>query len=702
MPDKKSLSTKAANLWWQAGSTALVAPGEALGWLKRMDRRSLAWATLALAAVLLLCVNLVSSLMFRNTRVDLTSDRLFTIADGTKRVLAKIDEPINVRVYYSRRLGEVAPVFGKYFERVKALLEQYRDISGGKVQVTFIEPEPFSDAEDRAVAAGLKGVRLNQDGETGYFGLVASNTTDNDQTVEFFALDRERFVEYDLTKLINGLANPKKKVVGLVTGLPLEGGMNPMNPMMRQPQQPWAIMEQIREFFEVRTIEQTAKALPSDLDVLMVVQPTLLQPELAYAIDQYALGGGRVLFFVDPHTETSPSGHPSMPLPMSKEVPKLLKAWGLSYDDQKIAGDKSLARRVQFGNRSTGGPIVTEYLGWINIDKAQINEKDPLAAGIEKLQLASAGALVKVDGATTIVTPVIQTTANAGLIDAERIRFQPNPITILNTFKPGTNPLMLAARVGGEARTAFPEGRPKPEEKKDEKEEKPGDADKKADGEKAPDAAAKPDEAKAAEAKAAEAKTDAKPHVASGRVSIVVVADADMMHDQFWVEMRDFLGQQVAIPQSHNAAFVINALENLSGGEALADLRGRGISERPFQTVLDIRRESEQRFRQKEESLVAKLKTLQEQLAKLETRGGEGGGPATVLLSDKDKQAVENFRSEMVQVRGELRAVKAALRRDIDQLDRWLKIANIAAVPLLVGIGGLLFGLMQRRRRQTG
>jgi ABC-type uncharacterized transport system involved in gliding motility auxiliary subunit len=175
-----------------------------------------------------------------------------------------------------------------------------------------------------------------------------------------------------------------------------------------------------------------------------------------------------------------------------------------------------------------------------------------------------------------------------------------------------------------------------------------------------------------------------------------------MMHDQFWVEMRDFLGQQVAIPQSHNAAFVINALENLSGGEALADLRGRGISERPFQTVLDIRRESEQRFRQKEESLVAKLKTLQEQLAKLETRGGEGGGPATVLLSDKDKQAVENFRSEMVQVRGELRAVKAALRRDIDQLDRWLKIANIAAVPLLVGIGGLLFGLMQRRRRQTG
>ena len=795
MPANKSFPDKAAKLWWQVGSAALLAPGEAVRAVARMDRRALGWATLALAAILLLCVNLISSLLLRNARIDLTADKLFTIAEGTKRVLAKVDEPISVRVYYSRRLGEVAPVFGKYFERVKALLEQYRDISRGKVQVTFIEPEPFSDAEDRAVAAGLKGVRLNQDGETGYFGLVASNTTDNDQVIEFFALDRERFVEYDLTKLINGLANPKKKVVGLVTGLPLDGGANPMNPMMRQPQQPWLIMEQIREFFEVKTIEQTAKALPADLDVLMVVQPTLLQPDLAYAIDQYALAGGRILFFVDPHTETSPSGHPSMPLPMSKEVARLLKAWGLSYDEQKIAGDRSLARRVQFGGRSTGGAIVTEYLGWINIDKAQINEKDPLAAGIEKLQLATAGALVKVDGATTIITPVIETTPRAGLIDVERVRFQPNPITILNTFRPGNNPLTLAARVGGEAKSAFPDGRPKPEvkpeEKKDAKageagpaapasekkaddakpaeakpaeakpgEAKPGDAaagdgktggdgkaadakaepkageskgaeatkgaEPKAGDTKAGDTAgakgaepkagepkaadtkaadAKPADAKAAAPKAGEAKPEAKeekPHIASGRVNIVVVADADMLHDSFWVEVRDFLGQQVAIPQSHNAAFVVNALENLSGGEALAGLRGRGISERPFEKVVEIRRDSEQRFRLKEEALVAKLKDLQEKLAKLETKGGEGGGPVTVLLNDKEKQAVETFKGEMLQVRGELRAVKAALRRDIDQLDRWLKIVNIAAVPLLIGLGGLVFGIVQRRRRLVG
>ena len=681
----KSLSDRLTDAFWRVGSWFLLGPGEVVQRVANADRRSLAWGALALAGVLMLSVNLLSSLLLNNSRIDLTSDKLFTIADGTKRVLAKIDEPVSVRVYYSRRLGEVAPVFGKYFERVKSMLEQYRDLSRGKVQVTFVEPEPFSDAEDRAVAAGLKGVRLNQDGETGYFGLVASNTTDNDAVVEFFALDRERFLEYDLTKLINGLANPSKKVVGLISGISMEGGQNPMQPM-RQPQPPWMIMEQIREFFEIRSIDQTAKSLPADLDVLMVAQPTLLSPEAAYAIDQYALSGGRVLLFVDPNSETSPMGPPQMPFPMSKEVGKLLASWGLAYDESKIAGDRSLARRVQFGGRATGGATVTEYLAWLQLDKDQINEKDPIAAGIERLQLASAGALTKLEGATTIVQPIVQTTPRAGLIDTERVRFQPNPIAISNAFQPGNNPLMLAARVGGEAKSAYPEGRPKPEAKPEDKDDKKDD---------------KKEEAEKTTAPAKEEpKADGKPHVASGRVNVIVVSDADMLHDQFWVEVRDFLGQQIAVPQSHNAAFVLNALENLSGGEALAGLRGRGISERPFEKVVELRRDSELKFRQKEEMLAARLKELQEKLAKIETKGGDGSGPVSVMLTEKDRQAVESFRSEMLTVRGELRSVKAALRRDIDQLDRWLKITNIAAVPLLIGIGGLAVGLMQRRRRQ--
>jgi ABC-type uncharacterized transport system involved in gliding motility auxiliary subunit len=454
------------------------------------------------------------------------------------------------------------------------------------------------------------------------------------------------------------------------------------------------IMEQIRDFFEVRPLEANVKDIPKDIDVLLLVQPTVLTKDAAYAIDQYALGGGRILAFVDPVAETDQSGHPGMgPLPVSSDLRNIMKQWGLGLDITKIVGDPSLARRVQFGGGPGGQPVVTDYLVWLQIDKAQINDKDPLAASIRRLNLATAGALTKVEGATTIVQPLIETTARSGLIDADMVRTQPDPLAILRSFKSGGKPLMLAARIGGEARTAYPDGRPKDTPGKDAADGKDANP---ADGGKAGDAAKAGDAKSAEPAKAADAKPD-KSHVAAGRVNLVVVADADMLADHFWVEVRDFLGQRMAVPQSDNAGFLVNALENLSGGEALADLRGRGVVERPFDRVTAIRREAEQRFRQKEEGLVAKLQDLQQKLARVETRGADGAPAQSVILSDAEKAEIEKFRSEMVTVRSELRDVKAALRRDIDRLDGWLKFFNIAAVPLIIGLGGLGFGLMRRR-----
>lgn len=666
---------------------ALLAPGEAVQWASGLSRSTLAWGSLALGAMLLLSLNLAASLSVRNVKADLTEDRLYTISEGTKKVLSRLQEPVSVRVYYSRRLGEVAPMFARHFDRLKGLLDQYSDLSDGKLQVTYLDPEPFSDAEDRAAAAGLKGQRLNQDGETGYFGLVASNLTDNDAVVPFFSPDRERFLEYDLTKLVNGLANPKKKVIGLLSGVQIDGGMDPMNPRA-QPQQPWMIMEQIRDFFEVRTLQANVKEIPKDIDVLMLVQPTVLTKDAAYAIDQYALGGGRILAFVDPVTDSAQSGPMGMGgLPVSADLRNIMKQWGLAVETDKVVGDPSIARRVQFGGGPGGQPVVTDYLAWLQIEKDQINDKDPLAASIRRLNLATAGAMTKVEGATTIIQPLIETTPRSGLIDAEKVKFQPDPLAILRGFKSGGKPLMLAARIGGEARTAYPEGRPKDEEKKDET--------KSPDKTDASNEPGKPADQKAGAGKAAKSETD-KAHIVAGRVNVVVVADADMLADHFWVEVRDFLGQRMAIPQADNAGFVVNALENLSGGEALAGLRGRGVVERPFDRVAAIRRDAEQRFRQKEEGLVAKLQDLQQKLAKVETKGSDGA-QQQVILSDAEKAEIEKFRGEMLTVRRELRDVKSALRRDIDRLGGWLKFFNIAAVPLLIGLGGLGLGMMRRR-----
>ena len=577
------------------------------------------------------------------------------------------------------------------------MLQQYRDISGGRIELAIFDPEPFLDAEDRAVAAGLRGLRLNPEGEVGYFGLVGSNSTDTEATIPFFNIDRETFLEYDLTKLIYTLANPKKRVVGLITSLPLDGGMGGMNPMsmMGGPRQqpPQMVMEQIRDFFDVKTLAQDVKEIPADIDVLMVAQPDKLTPEAAYAIDQYVLGGGKILALVDPVSELGARPGPMGMMgasPPSPEFLKLLKSWGLDFDPTKAVGDIATARRVQFGGG--GRPIVTEYVGWLGLDRRSMDEKDVLSGGIEKLNLASPGFLTKVEGATTQVAPILQTSPQAMQIAAEKFTAAPDPVGLLRAYKPEGKALMLAARVSGTANSAYPDGVPKPA---DDIAKAVGDKPKADD--QAPQS--KPEPAK--DAKAKEEKPEgaaAKPHKASGRINAIVIADTDMLADQFWVDVRDFLGQQVAIPNAGNAAFIVNALDNLSGSDALIALRGRGADDRPFKLVNELRRDAEQRYREKEQALTAKLKEVQDQLAKLESAGG--GDPNNVILSESDRQTIEKFRGDMLSVRRELREVKRALREDIDSLDGWLKFTNIALVPLLIGVGGI--GWAATRRRRTG
>ena len=646
-------------------------------YLGGMTRRRMAWTGLSLGAVILLSANLIASLGLKNVKTDLTEDRLFTISDGTREILRSIDEPITTRLYFSRRLAEIAPEQSRYFQRVKALFEQYRDLSGGKLQLAVLDPEPFSDAEDRAVAAGLRGVRLNTEGEVGYFGLVATNSTDATEVVPFFAPDRETFLEYDVTKLIYNLANPKKRVVGLMSGLPLDGGETE-TPMGKRPQKPWMIMSQIRELFEVRDVAQTVSSIPSGIDVLMVVQPTSLTEEAAFAIDQYALNGGKVLVFIDPVTETNQFAMLKAPGEGRRRLAKVLENWGVKFDSTKVAADIRHARRVQFGREQDS---VTEFVAWLGLDQRNINKDDVLAAGIEVLNVASSGFLEKADGATTSVQPFLKTSADAAVIGAEKMGMGADPLGLLRGYTPGGKELTLAARLSGEAKTAFPNGKPAAEpEKKD--------------GEGAD--TAKKDETKPEAPASPDAKTDPN-FVKTGSINAIVVADADMLADQFWVSRQEMFGQEAVMPTAHNSALVLSALENLSGSNALIALRGRGVNERPFTWVEDLRRNAERQYREKEQALEARLKSAQDELAKLQSSGTSG-----VVMSQKERNAMEQFRSVMLETRRELREVKRALRSDIDSLDGWLKFANIALVPLLIGFGGLGYTVLRGAGRRKG
>jgi ABC-type uncharacterized transport system involved in gliding motility auxiliary subunit len=628
-----------------------------------LSRGTLAWGALALAAVILLSVNLISSISLRGVQGDMTEDKLFTISNGTREILRGIEEPIKVQVYFSKGIGEASPTYARYFERVKSLLDSFRDISGGKLQVSYLDPEPFSPEEDRAVAAGLRKVTYSGEGDAGYFGLTAVNSTDNQQTIEFFYPNRETFLEYDITKLIHSLANPKKTVVGVITDLPLDGQEDPRTGQ-RSP--PWLIMQQMRDLFDVRMLKQDVKSIPSDIDVLLIAQPRGMTPQAAYAIDQYVLGGGRALVLADPVSEVTQFQSLGRSKKGMDELTTLLKSWGLKFDRTKVAADIAHAQRVRFG---ATGDTVTDYVAWLGLDDSSMVKSDVLSAGIDTLNLASAGFLEPIKGATTKVTPIIRTSDQAMKVDLIDVGVRANPLQLLRDYKPGGTPLILAARVSGEAKTAFPDGPPK--------------ASKTA-------GAVKPD---AAEATAdTGAKKDQKP-LTSGNINAIVIADSDLMADRFWVERQQLMGQEIAVPTAQNAALIIGAIENLSGSDALIALRGRGVAERPFTLVEKLQRDAERKFREKEQTLTQKLTELQGKLAKLES-----SDKGQVILSDEEQKAATDFRAQMLKTRRDLRDVKLALHRDIDRLDGWLKFANIALIPLAIGIGGVGWSVWRTRK----
>lgn len=627
-------------------------------WLETMGRTKLAVAGLALSAVLFFAVNVFSNAAFQAARLDLTEGKLFTLSGGTMKVLGDIGEPITLRLYYSGLLGERSPQHATYFERIRELLKRYRDISGGKIQLEVLNPEPFSDSEDQAVAAGLQGIPLNNSGDLGYFGLTGSNSTDDRAAIPFFTPERETFLEYDLTRIVYTLADPARKVIGVMSSLPINGGAT-QPPFNQAPR--WAVIDQISDFFTVRMLPMEVREIPADIDILMLVHPKGMDDFALYAIDQFVLGGGRALVFVDANAEVDvPAGGRMRSLPVS-DFNKILGAWGLKLAADKVAGDLDAARRVNV--RAGGKMAVVDYVVWLSLNKKNFDAGDAVTADISSLNFAGAGILEPTGTEAVTVRPLIFTGPRAMAIDAAKVIYRPDAVALFRDFKAGDKPLMLAARVNGTVKTAFPDGPPK---------EKDG----------------------------ARAKGIPPEHLAQSAtpVNLIVVADVDMLHERFWAEIRELLGQRLFVPFANNADFVVSALDNLGGSDDLIGLRGRANAVRPFTMVQDIRQAAERRFRTKERALQTQLETVRAKLESLQRR--RGGGSELVLSAD-DKAAIEDSRNEMIKIRKGLRDVQAALRKDIDRLEGLLKFLNIGLVPLLLGFGAVVAAIAGRLRRKA-
>ena len=611
----------------------------------RINRTLLAALGVALAVVCFFALNVWGTLQLRGMRLDLTQNRQYTLAPATEKILSTMDEPITLRLYISSSIRDANPFLWSYGQRVHDVLKAYAQQSRGRITLEFVDPEPFSVAEDRAVGFGLQPVSLENGGSSGYIGLAGTNSTDNSDVIPVLSPDREPFLEYDLTRLVYNLAHPEKPVVALISSLPING-----DPALQY--RPWQVYQQLGQFFNVRYMGGDVTSFDKDVKLLMLVHPQSLSDKTLYAIDQFVLHGGKAMVFLDPVSEAA-TMRQRQPTPgaSSSSLDKLMTAWGVQLVPDKVVADPNYARQVQFP--SGGRPQIVDYLPWLSMGPEALNRKDVITAELNRLNFATAGFLKKVDGGTTEMVPLVTSSDAAEAIDVDKVAIYPDPMGLIRDYKPGGEPLIIAARVSGPVKSAFPDALPE----------------------------------------GVDAGTDRLTEAAAP-ISLVVVADTDMLEDRNWVAAQSMFGQSMGIPVADNANFVGNALDFLAGSEALASLRGRDVTLRPFTKVEEIRRAAELRYRAKEQELLAKLEGLQQKLASVKVSGGEEGA----VLSAKQQTEIEGFRSELLQTRGELRAVRHALRSDIEDLRDRVRFADIAAMPIVVAVVAVLLALVHRRR----
>jgi ABC-type uncharacterized transport system involved in gliding motility auxiliary subunit len=631
------------------------------------------------AAVIAVGINMFADARLANVQLDLTERQIYTLSPGTRQVLADLKEPVTLRLFYSRQLGSAVPAYGTYADHVREMLRDYASISGGKVKLEFYDPEPFSDTEDRAMAYGLQGVPVDQGGSQIYFGLAGTNLEDDERTIPFFQAERERFLEYDLTKLVYELSNPKRPVIGVMSSLPLDG--DPRAMMMSQGRgpggQPYAASQQLRQTNTVKNVPTDAQVIDPDIQVLLVAEAQSLSAATLYAIDQFVMRGGKLMAMVDPWSETlaatpSPTGMP--PTDTHADLKMLFDAWGIEFDPSKVVGDLTGAWRVRSGSGDRVQAV--NYVAWFNI-RGGINHDDPATANLQQVTVASAGYLAKAPNAAIDFTPILTTSDRSGAISVDEVKM-PDPAKVLAGFKPEGGPRVIAARVHGVLKSAFSEPPPLPADK----------------DHKRPD-----------NFPAHKAQTD-------GPANMVVVADSDILADRFWVRVADFFGQQTATPFSDNGPFVANLIGTLAGSDALIGLRSRGDTNRPFTLVAQMQSDAEAQFRQTQQALQQHLEETEKQLRTLRSGGAPGGNAADnaadsagdnakqdAVISPDQRAAIDAARQDVLQTRQKLRAVQLELNRDISALAGEMRVFTIVLVPAMLAILAIGMGIMQRRRR---
>ena len=603
----------------------------------------LVYSAIGLVALFLLLIAVNFLVSRAPVRADLTEGDLYTLSPGTRKILANLQSPVKLRLYISQ--GETVPVQLRSFtQRVEDLVREFKSAAGSNLIVERYNPKSDSEEEDAAQLDGIEPQQLFT-GEQFYLG-VAVTQLDRKQSIPTISPQRERLLEYDLVRAIARVGSTERPKIGLMAGLPVLGER--FNPFTRQSSEPWVLANELKREFEVKEVPLTAKEIDKDLNVLLVIHPRDVQPATEYALDQFVMRGGKLIVFVDPYAyfDQMPT-MPGMPqMPSGSNLPTLFKAWGVQMDPGKVVSD------VVFG--SGGGARYTPTV--LSLNRTAFSRDDIVTGQIETLLYAFGGAFELKLPENLKATELVRSSPDSMLVDSMSATKSGDEAT--RNFKPSGNAMPLAVRLTGKFKTAFPEGL-----KEDDK-------------------------------KPAAAGTPALRE--SPENSLIAVADVDLLADGAAVDVQEVFGRKIVVPSNGNLAFALGMVEQFAAGDDLISLRSRAAALRPLTVVRELEAEAQKQY-------FGRIQALEEEKQKTQARLQElqkaQGGPAAKaqILSAEQQAELERFKKTYIETNLALKELRKNLRQDAEALVFWTKLANIALMPLLVALAGLMVALIRRK-----
>ena len=618
-----------------------------------LSRRARLYLGLVLLVLVFVPLIVASSRWLHGSRIDLTTDHLYTLTPGTLQIVGSLKRPLRLTLYFSDHATRDLPQLRSYEQRVREMLQEMVARSHGHVHLQVIDPVPYSDDEASAQGSGLTAANGGSNGERVFFGLAGSvmsrdgdpgdeHTPEKSLSIAFFDPAREAFLEYDIAKLLYELNQVEKPSIGVISSLPVNGNA-------ALDQQPWAVMQQLEQLFDVKMLAaDKLEKIDSKLKVVLLINPKQLSTDAQYAIDQYVLGGGHLVVFVDPDAELDSASYATgiaSSAGRSSNLPRLFAAWGVSYNPDTIVLDRSRALQIELAGSSFNHPAM------LGLGDQELNRNDAVTASLQRINVSTIGHFDLTPTAKTRLIPLLQSSADAEVVPTQRVlNASGDPTQLLQNYKSDNAHYVLAARLRGTFDSAFPE-----------RASEPG-------------------------------------HLAHSapNTEVILVADTDMLSDRLWVEQQTVLGQTMMRIFANNGDFVTNLVDNLSGSSALLSIRGRSTSQRPFTRVQALRNVADQKFLQKEQELEQQLADTRRRLDELQPAKGDRSSTVT----DEQRREIEQFRQRQLVINKELRDVQHQLNAEIDVLGLRLKVINIVLVPGLVVLFGLLYGWRRSRRSQ--